>query len=213
MDQQQIEDAIKSDLITIKTLRLGIVSGRDYYFSILGWIFKLSLLFLGVNTILQRAMHAVGYYLPDLSLKGLLIAWVCALLASTFMSFTAARIILIGKLIKGQLKTASLIKSKYLHFTAVFFLIYSVSYLVVTFPVIGWMDLSDFQQADKEIWFTIFYLAFFQFFSLITASVGTAFISMIELDRLGLGPLFSVARDLIKNKGRLASHSRLEDHE
>jgi len=213
MDQQQIEDAIKSDLITIKTLRLGVVSGPDYYVSILGWIFKLSLMFLGINTVLQQFMHAVGYFLPVLSLKGLLISWIFALLASTFMSFTAARIILIGKLIKGQLKTASLIKNKYLHFTAVFFLIYSVSYLVVTFPVIGWMDLSDFQQADQEIWFTIFYLAFFQFAAFIAASVGTAFISMIELDRLGLGALFSVVRNLIKNKGRLASHSRLEDHE
>ncbi len=213
MENQPTEGAIKSDLITVKTLRLGTVSARDYYVSILGWILKLSLLFLGINTVLQRFMHTIGYYLPDLSLKLILISWICALLASTFMSFTAARIILIGKLIKGQLKTANLIKRKYLHFTLVFFLIYSITYLVATYPVIGWMDVSDFQRSNKDLWFTCIYVAFPQFFASIAASVGTAFISMIELDRLGLGPLFNVVGDAIKNKGHLASHSRLEDHE
>ena len=32
MENQQIEDAIKSDLITVKTLRLRVVPARDYYF-------------------------------------------------------------------------------------------------------------------------------------------------------------------------------------
>ena len=213
MENQQIEDAIKSDLITVKTLRLRVVPARDYYFSILAWIFKLSLLFLGVNTVLQRFMHAVGYYLPDLSLKIILVGWIFALLASTFMSFTAARIILISKLIKGQLKTASLIKSKYLHFTVVFFVIYSLVYLVITYSVFGWMDLSDFQRSSGDLWFICVSLAFPQFFAFIAASVATAFISMIELDRLGLGPLFNVLVNTLKNKGNLSGKPRIEDHE
>ena len=202
MENQSTEDAIKSDLIMIKTLRLGTVSARDYYGSILRWILTLSLLFLGINTVLQRFMHTVGYYLPELSLKALLVDWVCALLASTFMGFTAARMILIGRLIKGQLKTARLIKRKYLHFTLVFFLIYSIAYLLITYPVIGWMDVADFRQAKDDLFFTCFYVALPQFASFIVASGVTAFLSMIELDRLGLGALFNVLRGLLQNKDR-----------
>jgi len=210
MENQSLEDAIKSDLVTVKMLRMELVSGRDYYFYILAWILKLSLLFLGANILLQRFMHVVGYYPAQLSVKGLLVAWICALLASTFMSFTAARIILIGKMIKGKLKTATLIRSKYLRFTLVFFLIYSLAYLVITYPVLGWMDLSEFQEADKEIWFTFMYVGFPQFFAFLVASVATGFISMIELDRLGLGPLFNMIMDNLKSK---ENQSSIEEQE
>lgn len=210
MENQSLEAAIKSDLITVKMLRMELVSGRDYYFSILAWIFKLSLLFLSVNILLQHFMHVVGYYHARLSLKGLVITWICALLASTFMSFTAARIILIGKMIKGQLKTATLIRSKYLRFTLVFFLIYSLAYLVITYPVLGWMDLSEFQQADEELWFSFIYVGFPQFSAFLVASVAIGFISMIELDRLGLGPLFNVIIDKLKNN---ENQSAIEEQE
>lgn len=213
MDQQQIEEAIKSDLITAKTWRLGIVPARDYYFSILAWIFKLSLLFVAVNTLLQRFMHAAGYYLPDFSLQVIALSWIFALLVSIFMSFTAARIILISKLIKGKLKTASLIKRKYLHFTLVFFLIYSLVYLVIAYALLGWMDLPDFQRASAELWFICVSLAFPQFSAFIAASVSTAFISMIELDRLGIGPLFNVLVDTLRKKDQLSSKLHIEDHE
>lgn len=201
MDQQQMEAAIRSDVMTLKTLRLSPVPAREFYLSILAWIFTLSLLFFGINSMLHLTFHAIGLYYPTISFKLLVIAWSCALAMSFFMSFTAARLVLISALIKGQLKTASLIKRKSFHFIALFFLIYSVTYCSTTLLIVASLSPSDLVKAHAELWFSIFCLAFPQFLSCIVATVVTGFIALIELDRLSLAPLFNVMRDIIKHRG------------
>lgn len=205
MREPQMEAAIRSDVMTLKTLRLNPVPAGKFYLSLLAWILTLSLLFLGLNSMLYLALYSIGFYYPIISFKLVLIAWGSALFVSFFTSFTVARLVLIGALIKGQLKTALLIKRKCLHFIVLFFLIYGGAYCITTLLIVAGLDYSDLATAHTETWFSIFCLAFPQFLACLVASVVTGFIALIELDRLSLAPLFHVIRDLIKNRGGMES--------
>ena len=75
MREPQMEAAIRSDVMTLKTLRLNPVPAGKFYLSLLAWILTLSLLFLGLNSMLYLALYSIGFYYPIISFnlnKGLI---------------------------------------------------------------------------------------------------------------------------------------------
>ena len=202
MELNQLEDAVKSDLSTLATLKMEVVSAKDFYVPVLILIFKVSLIFLAINAIACGVLHRFALYQPSISLGWVLGSWFCALGTSLMLGFSLSRMVLIGKLFKNRLKTGAFLKQKLLHFSVIFFLIYCVAYLLMTALVGLGMDKHAL---DTDVMAISMILA--QFAAFIAAIVTTTFLFIIELDRLGLGVLWNVIGEWIQKSKRHHSES------
>lgn len=192
MEMQQLEQAIKSDLTTLSTLKMGFVSAKDFYGKLFSLSLKLSFVLLAINTLVRLALMAIGLYPIAFSMGLMAGTWLVCFLASLVMSVFLSRLILISALIKGRLKTQALMKETFRHLGWVCFGIYSVTYALVTLIVVAGMD-AHMNDLDVLAFITIFSQAV----TSIAATGITGLLLGVELDRLGLGAVFNVLSELI----------------
>jgi hypothetical protein len=197
MDYQRLKDDFKSDIMTIPTLKMGIISARDLYGSGLKGFVRLTLIFLLINTLICAGLHGLDLYYPNINLSLLIMLWLCSLIPSFFIGLIVSQFILFAKLVKGQLRTEVFIKNKYFQFGLIFFGIYSVLYFI--FTVTG---LNHFARStDSREFFgkgIIYHFALFsQIFSFVISLLVTFFITNMEVQRLGIGLMFEVIETFV----------------
>jgi|APCry1669189844_1035258.scaffolds.fasta_scaffold16313_2 hypothetical protein len=211
MEHQQLEEAIKSDLRTIPTLKMGGVSAKDFYIPVLVLIFKISLIFLAINTGVRLVLQAVGLYHPTITMGLMFGTWSCAFVMSLMLGVTLSRFVLLKLLFKGRLKTEALIKQKITHLSLLYFGIYAVVYCLMTALINSGMG---FDEHVRDAGMVVFSTIFSQVFAFVVSSVAAGFLSMIELDRLGMGILFNAIGEMINRvKKRDVGHRHLNDRE
>ncbi|MBN9229497.1 MAG: hypothetical protein BGO90_02940 [Legionella sp. 40-6] len=192
MELQQIEDAIKGDLATLSTLKMGYVSAKDLYGRVLWLAFKLSFVLLAINTCVRLVLMGTGLYPITFTVSLMIGSWMACFMATFVLGMVLSRFIIISKLIKGRLKTEGLMKKIFRHLGWVFLGIYSVSYALITLVVVAGMD-DHMNDLDVLAFITIFS----QIISFIVAVGITGLLAGVELDRLGLGAVFNVLSEII----------------
>lgn len=205
MDNQDLEQAIKSDLTTLSTFKMGAVSAGDLYLPLLKLIFKLSFMMLVINTFVRLVLQVIGLYHPAITMNLMIGTWVGCLIVSCFMGFSLSRLLLISKMLKGRLKTERLIKAKYWHFSLMYFGIYTLVYMIVNAFCDSGIGLEDMDREKMGAVLVIFGAILSQFFAFIVSIVTTGLLVGVELDRLGLSALFNVIGDVVvkaKNQAR-----------
>ena len=204
MNSQDLEQAIQSDLVTLGTLRMGAVSARDLYGAFLGFVLKLSVILVGVNTLIRLALKGIGLYDPEITVNLMLGTWFGCFIVSCFIGFTISRLLLIGKLIKGRLKTETLIKQKYRHFSLLYFAIYATTYTVCTALLNSCIGFNDH---ITEPFLVVFCAIMAQGFAFVISIVATGLFAGVELDRLGIGVLFNVIAEVVAKAKNKAQHT------
>ena len=131
MDYQALQEDVRSDLKTIPTLKMGILSAGDLYGSLAAFVLKLSLILLCINVAIQEGLHLIGFYYAPLTIGSVFACWGLTFAGSVFIMIFLSNFILFGKLVKGRLKTENFIKQKCVHFCLLYLLTYSVGYLVL----------------------------------------------------------------------------------
>ena len=201
MNEHELEEAIKHDLRALPTLKLSRLSAKEFYEPIAALIFKLSMIFLGVNTFVRIILFFMGLYHPiPIAPSVLFINLIFSGFSGLFIGFNLARPMLFGKMLKGQLKTGVFIKQKYEQFGRMFFLVYSGVYLIMTAFLDSGIGLDEYDRAKMGMIFIVFTTIFAQVFSLLVAMAATYFTALIELDRIGLASLINAIRDVVKEK-------------
>ena len=191
MDKNPFENAIKSDLATLSTLKMGYVSAKDLYGSVFRLTWKLSFLLLAINTGVRLVLMAVGLYPITLTLGLMIGTWMVCFMASLVLGMVFSRLILISQLIKGRLKTEAIIRETFRHLGWVCLGIYIGVYAFITFFVALGVD-----DHLMDPWLLAFTTIFSQAFAFIAATGITGLLSGVELDRLGLGAVFNVLSEL-----------------
>lgn len=199
MDNQAFQEGVKSDLRTIPTLKMGILSARDLYGTLATVILKTSLIFLSLNTLVQFMLKAFGLYYPKLSVGVIFCTWVFALGASLLIGILLSQYILFGKLVKGRLKTETFIKKKCRYFTGIYFLMYGVIYAVFVMGLGAFSKVFDDSPSSTLyfFWDILFPLGFAQLASFVAATVIMSFLANMEIERLGVGVVFEVINQFV----------------
>lgn len=192
MEPMQLEEAIKSDLKLIPTLKMGFVSARDLYGRVFAVTFMLSLTLLAINTLVRFALKITGLY-PITFTPGLMTGtWFVCFMTSLVLGFVLSRFILIGKLLKGRLKTANLMKQTFRYLALFGLSIYTGAYAFITVFVSFGMD-----DHIMDPWPLVFSTLFTQAIAFIAATGITGLLSGVELDRLGIGAVFNVISEMV----------------
>ena len=192
MENQALQAAIKSDLITIPTLKMGILSAGDLYGSLARFILKFSVTLLCINILIQAGLYGVGRYHQSWSVLSVLLCGILTLGGSGFITLFLSHFILFEKLAKGRLKTTAFIKKKCRHFISMYLSLYSVIYCLGTlfFGTIKLLGADSTGRLPLQEWI------FNEFFSLTAALLGSFLIMSLilnmEISRLGLGPVFDI---------------------
>src|SRR3990167_4198195 len=215
MDNHELQEMVKSDLMLIPTFKLGILSARDFYGSLAAFVLKLSLVLIFVNTMILLGVHDVGFFYPNWG--GLLLfIWGLALVGSSFVGIFVSQFILFGKMVKGRLKTESLIKKKCIHFSLLYLLIYCLLYFGTTLFLDASYNLSASDKAFFGQGWELFNLTFAQLVSLLGAMLGMSILANIEISRLGIGIVFDVVNTFvaqIKNPRAASIQSQDRSHD
>lgn len=209
MNEYELDEAIKQDLHTLTSLKLKRLSAREFYEPIARLVFKISMLFLGVNTFVRTVLFVLGLYHPNpVALSVLIINLIFSGFSGLFIGFNLARPMLFGKMLEDQLKTGVFIKQKYQQFGRMFFLVYSGVYFFMTAFLDSGIGLDDFIRKDMGLWLVLFTTIFTQVFSLLVAMATTYFTALVELERVGLASLINAIRDVVKEKQTQLKQSR-----
>ena len=203
MNNQTLENAIKSDMDTLSTFKMGMISARDFYGSLLGFVLKSSVALLLINTLVRLGLKWVGLYDGSITAFVMILMWVCCLGVSFFMGLAFSQPILMSKLLQGRLKTETFIKKTYRHLCVVYFCLYTVTYTLITLFVNLGFTLD---QGLMDPWFLAFSIFFSQMFAFIFASGITGFISGSEFQRLGLGAVINVIGEVLAKARRQGQH-------
>ena len=193
MDHQTLQKAVKSDLATIATLEIGILSAADLYGSLGGFILKCSLLLVCINVCLQVVCHSIGLYIPSFSVSAVLFMWALTLGGSAFIVIFLSPMILFAKLVKGRLKTEGFIKQKWVQASCLYLVIYSLIYGAFTMiqkPV-------HFSVLDDPNGWSGFNFMFAELWSLLGSFLILSVFANIEVNRLGLGVVFDVVKTFV----------------
>ena len=204
MNTKQLENAIKSDMETLSTFKMGIISARDFYGSLLGFVLKSSLALLLINTLVRLGLKGVGLYEGSITVLMVMLMWIGALGVSFFMGIAFSQPLLMNKLLQGQLKTVPFIKKVYRHLCVVYFCLYTVMYTLITLFVMMGVPLD---QGLMDPWFIAFSVFFSQGFAFIFASGITGLMSGSEFQRLGLGAVINVIGEVLVKARRQAQHT------
>ena len=214
MDNQTLQKAIKSDLLTITTLKLGIVSARDFYGSIAWMILKLSIAFLSVNMVVRIFLYLTGCSGISLSALSILCTWICGLGASCFIGLAFNQYILFNTLVKGQLKTEAFVKKKCKQLALIYFCIaYPICYMFITSEISPIDEALSFgNRGDSAVSVFISHLGFIQWMSFLPSFIGMSLLASIEIQRLGLGAAFDVIHDCVeKIKNHTSISASMDD--
>lgn len=208
MDYQALQEDVKSDLKTIPTLKMGILSAGDLYGSLAAFVLKLSLILLCINLAIQMGLHAIGFYYAPLSTWAVFACWGLTFVGSGFIMIFLSNFILFGKLVKGRLKTEGFIKQKCQQFSLLYLLIYSIAYFVL---ITGLDAFGGANARDREFFgliSTVLTLGGSQLGALIGSLIMTGILANIEISRLGMG----IAFDLINSfMARVNNHPITEE--
>jgi len=187
MDHQALQAAFKRDLMTIPTLKLGILSARDLYGALALFVFKYSCFLLAINMAIQTGLYSIGEFVWVPSLSLLLKCWVGTLVASSFLMLVSSQFILFGKMVQSRLESTAFIKHKCRQFARGFFIVYILIYglLMIAFNSMMSMD----RNADSGLTFV---LVGSQIASLVGSLMLVNIVASIEMNRLGLGVVFEV---------------------
>jgi len=198
MDNQVLQEAIKSDLSTISKLKLGILSARDLYGSIASVILKTSIIFLSINTMIRILLRFLGLQDITLSSMSLFCTWGFAFGASLFIAMMLSQYILFGKLAKGQLKTEAFIKKKCANFSLIYFGIYAIIYIIMTLVVYAF-EIPPYTGSSyfKQFLDLIPSLAIAQIGSFVASFIVMSFIASMEIQRLGIAAVFDVISQFV----------------
>lgn len=201
-----LEDAIKTDMESLPTFKMGMISGRDFYGALLGFVLKSTLALLLINTLVRLALKGVGLYEGSITVFMMILTVIGCLGVSFFMSLAFSQPILMSKLLQGRLKTEAFIKKSYRHLCVVYFCLYTVVYTLVLLFVIAGVPLHE---GLMDPWFIAFSIFFSQAFAFIAASGIMAFVAEIEFQRAGLGAILNVVGDVLvkARQAALKSHS------
>ena len=202
MDNQGLQDAFKSDLMTIPTLKVGILSAGDLYGTLAGFVLKLSLLLLGINVLIQAGLHSVGLFYWPLSIGLVFKCWLLTLAGSSFIMIFLSNFILFGKLVKGRLKTEAFIKQKCRHFGVAFLVIYIIAYLLLIMGINAFVGMSEGESEFGGLISIVLTLGFSQLVTLLGSMLVVNVIASMEISRLGMGIALDVIKafvDVIKN--------------
>jgi hypothetical protein len=203
MEVHQLEEAIKSDLKTLATIKMGFVCANEFYGKLIELAFKLSFLFLAMNTVVHLVLKGAGLFNAPFTLSLLCGSWFVCFMMSLFLALILSRFVLLSKLIKGRLKTEILLKKTLKHLGFICLVIYTVVYALTTMLSV----LGAESDVVNDPAFLMFRILFPQAFSFIVSTGITGLMSSIELDRLGLGVLFNVLSDLLSKAKKSAPHS------
>ena len=190
MDPQALQQAVKSDLVTLSTLKVGILSAGDLYGSLGGFILKCSLLLMCINVCLQVGAHSIGLYVPSFSVSAVFFMWGLTLAGSSFMVIFLSPMILFGKLVKGRLKTEGFIKQKCVHATLLYIVTYSLIYGAFTLM----QEPVHFSGLDDPHGWSGFNFIFAEIWSLLGSFLIVSVFANMEINRLGLGMVFDVVK-------------------
>ena len=202
MDNQGLQDAFKSDLMTIPTLKVGILSAGDLYGTLAGFVLKLSLLLLSINLLIQAGLHGVGLFFWPLSIGLVFKCGLLTLVGSSFLMLFLSNFILFGKLVKGRLKTEAFIKQKCRHFGVAFLVIYSIAYLLLIMGINAFVGMSEGESEFGGLISIVLTLGLSQLVALLGSMLVVNVIASMEVSRLGMGiamDVISAFVDAIKN--------------
>lgn len=188
MQQSQLEEDIKSDIVTISTMKMQTVSAREFYWGMFGWPLKLSILLLALNTMIRLALIGLGLSELKITVELMLGTWLACLVFGFFLGMMFRHFYLISQLIKARLKTAALVKKTFNIFGGVFLGIYSVIYALLTFCAAGGGGQNEYLMLT---------IIFPQMFAFVPSMIFTAILFEMEIGRLGLGALFNVLSEWI----------------
>ena len=206
MNNQALEEAIKSDLATLSTFKMGMLSAREFYGPLVGFVLKSSVALLLINACVRLGLKTIGLYDGPISVFFLVVTWVGCLGVSCFMGLAFSQPLLMRHLLQGRLKTESLIKKTYGHLSRVYFGLYTVMYALTTLFVNLGVPLD---KGLMDPWFIAFSTLFSLGFSFIVASGVTGFMSGAEFQRLGLGALINVIGEMLAKARRQATNAHL----
>jgi hypothetical protein len=196
MDNHELQEMVKNDLMLIPTFKLGILSAWDFYGSLAAFVLKLSLVLMLVNTMIQWGVHGIGFFYPTGGTI-LFFSWGLSLVGSSFVGIFVSQFILFGKMVKGRLKTESLIKKKCMHFSLLYLFIYCLLYVGTTLLLDSSYNLSVSDKAFFGQGWDLFNITFAQLVSLLGAMLGMSILANIEISRLGIGIVFDVVNTFV----------------
>lgn len=186
MDYQALQETVKSDLETISTLKLPIVSARELYGSLIWFVLKLSTAFFGINMLMLGGLYEIGFYHSTLSFGAYLqmcVAmmahmWGLTLMMSIFILAFINPIILFSLFAKDRLKTWDFIKVKYTQLRLIYVLIYAIIFGLFTASHDGFH--AGFYQSSYEA-YDAFGLTFSQGMSFVISIVVMSCLINIEI--------------------------------
>lgn len=192
MDYQKLEEAIKSDLKTIPTLKMGYVPAKSYY----GPIFELAIvtscyLWL-INMAVRLGLKVTGLLNLNFTPGFMLRTWIGAFIIGFLLSFKLRPFVLMHKLVDGRLKTEDFIK-KQIKYCIIFYLIaYTIAYILLSLFTGIFIEASQNEPAVVLIMSTIS-----QFGAYLIAMFITIFFAFSEVERIGMGIVFTNLADLV----------------
>lgn len=198
MNMNPFEEAIRSDLLTLSSIKMGYVSAQDLYGRVFKFALKLSLIMLLINTGIRLAFMSVGLFniplTPGLVISLLMGTWVFAFVISLLPSMVFSRILIISRLLKGRLKIEGLIRDTFKNLARLCFWIYVGTYSLLTLLIV-----AIFGDVISDPFVLIAVTVLPQGFAFLVSTAITGFISGVEFERLGLGAVFNIVSEIIKN--------------
>lgn len=192
MDYQKLEEAIKSDLKSIPTLKMGYVPAKSYYGPIFDIAIITSFVLLFINMLVRIVLMITG--LVNINFTPILIigTWVGSFMVSFLLSFKLRPFILMHKLVDGRLKTEHFIK-KQIKYCIMFYLVtYTIAYTLLS------LFTSPFiNELNNEPIVLLLFLTISQFGGYLIAMFITIFFAFAEVERIGMGIVFNNLADLV----------------
>lgn len=197
MDYHTLQNMVMEDLKAIPNLKMGILSARDLYGALFGFILKFSLMLVCINVALQVGLHSIGLYYPSFSITAVLFMWGLTLAGTSFIAIFLSPLVLFRQLVKGRLKSEAFINQKCWHAAILYFVIYSVIYGAISLAQAPF-NFHDFERAffDKEGW-SAFSFIIAELWSLLGAFILANVFANLEINRLGVGIAFDVVQAFV----------------
>ena len=196
MDQHELQEAVKGDLETIPKLKIGVISAKDLYGSLLIMAVMISFAILFINIGSQLLLHALHCY-PAISMNWVARTWCYGFVGSCFLSLMLRRFILFARFVKGRLKTELFIKKKCLHFALIYLFIYALAYLFFAymFDISKYATTENLSEFGKD--WIVFDLIQAQIMALGVAFFANIFLVCMEIERLGIGIVFNIVSEFV----------------
>lgn len=192
MEQRELEDAIRSDLEAIPLLKMKTVPAKNFYGKGFAFIFKLSFMLFGLNTVLHILLMMMGLYPITFAFNIMLFTWATSFGVCLLLGLFLSRLSLIWQMIEGRLKTEKIFKETFRHASFIGLGVYIGTYVLITIFMVIHMD-----EHWKDFGVLVSIALMTQGFSFLTSTWIMGFMMELELERAGLAPLFNVLGEVI----------------